>query len=81
MKHSIDENENRIILNVATGNYPDSVAVSIKAFLLAEKMDHHPTVTTGYGEVRVEISTHSAGNKVTEKDKKFIDKLVASISK
>ena len=79
MKHSIDENESRIILHVATGNYPDSVAVSTKAFLLAERMDHHPTVTTGYGEVKIEISTHSAGNKVTEKDRKYIHKLVESL--
>ncbi|HLP12439.1 MAG TPA: 4a-hydroxytetrahydrobiopterin dehydratase [Flavobacteriales bacterium] len=81
MKHTIDENEFRIILNVETGNYPDSVAMSIKAFLLAEKMNHHPTVTTNYAHVTIEICTHDAGNKVTEKDKKYIQTLVASISK
>jgi len=34
----------------------------------AEKMDHHPTWTNTYNKVEIWLSTHSAGNKVTEKD-------------
>lgn len=37
--------------------------------LAAEKMDHHPLWTNVYNTVEVWLSTHDAGNVVTEKDK------------
>lgn len=46
---------------------------------LAEKLDHHPDILiTNYKEVVISTTTHSAGNKVTEKDAQLaeaIDKL------
>lgn len=36
--------------------------------LVAEKMDHHPNWSNVYNQVDIELTTHSAGNKVTEKD-------------
>ena len=47
--------------------------------LLAEKMDHHPFWTNVYNTVNIELSTHDAGDVVTEKDRKLakaIDQLV-----
>ena len=34
----------------------------------AEKMNHHPTWTNTYNKVEIWLSTHSAGNIITEKD-------------
>ncbi len=34
----------------------------------AEAMDHHPWWSNVYNEVTIRLSTHSEGNKVTEKD-------------
>ena len=34
---------------------------------LAERADHHPTLTSTYNRLRVELSTHDAGS-ITEKD-------------
>ena len=34
---------------------------------LAERADHHPTLTNTYSRLRVELSTHDAGG-ITEKD-------------
>ena len=46
---------------------------------LAERLDHHPDICIkNYKEVVISTTTHSAGNKVTEKDRelsKAIDKL------
>ena len=46
---------------------------------LAEQFDHHPDICLkNYKEVVISTTTHSAGNKVTEKDielSKAIDKL------
>jgi len=46
---------------------------------LAEKMNHHPTWTNTYNKVEIWLSTHDAGNVVTQKDEDMadaIDKLV-----
>jgi 4a-hydroxytetrahydrobiopterin dehydratase len=39
--------------------------------LIAEKMNHHPTWTNTYNKVEIRLSTHDAGNTVTEKDRKL----------
>ena len=39
--------------------------------ILAEKQGHHPTIHNTYNEVTLELSTHDAGDVVTEKDEKL----------
>lgn len=41
----------------------------------AEKMDHHPLWTNVYNKVEIWLSTHDAGNVVTDKDKKLSQKI------
>ncbi|MEY5042770.1 MAG: hypothetical protein RLZZ414_2337 [Bacteroidota bacterium] len=36
--------------------------------LIAEKMNHHPLWLNVYNKVEIELSTHDAGNTVTQKD-------------
>ena len=50
-----------------------------KVALLAEKMDHHPNWSNVYNSVVIELTTHSEGNTVTDKDRKLaqaIDQLL-----
>ena len=37
--------------------------------IVAEKMNHHPTWTNTWNRVDFELSTHDAGDIVTEKDR------------
>ena len=49
-----------------------------KVALLAEKSDHHPDWSNSYNKVTILLSSHDAGNKVTEKDRnlaELIDKI------
>lgn len=39
--------------------------------LVAEKMNHHPEWTNVYNRVVIHLSTHDAGNVVTDKDRKL----------
>ena len=39
--------------------------------LLVEKADHHPTLTNTYNKVEIWLSTHDAGDVITEKDTKL----------
>ncbi len=45
--------------------------------LAAEKMDHHPKWTNVYNTVEIWLSTHDAGDIVTEKDQKLAKKIDA----
>ncbi|AWO01256.1 pterin-4-alpha-carbinolamine dehydratase [Chitinophaga alhagiae] len=59
-------------------DFKEAFAFMTKVALVAEKMDHHPTWTNTYNQVDMYLSTHSAGNVVTEKDHQLaaaVDKL------
>ncbi len=60
-------------------NFSEAFAFMTRVAMIAEKMDHHPLWTNVYNRVDITLNTHSAGNIVTEKDRKMaaeIDKLV-----
>jgi ribonuclease HI/pterin-4a-carbinolamine dehydratase len=42
---------------------------------IAREMDHHPKISNSYNMVELWLSTHSAGDKVTEKDESFATKI------
>ena len=61
-------------------DFSEAFAFMARVALAAEKMDHHPTWTNTYNKVEIWLSTHDAGDIVTEKDKKLaalIDKLIS----
>lgn len=41
--------------------------------LAASKQRHHPTIETTYNTVRMTITTHDVGNKVTNKDLRLLE--------
>lgn len=43
--------------------------------LEAEGMDHHPELSNVYNNVDISLSTHDAGDKITEKDVKLAEKI------
>jgi 4a-hydroxytetrahydrobiopterin dehydratase len=44
-----------------------------KVALLAEKSGHHPDWSNSYNKVIIMLSSHDAGNKITEKDRNLAD--------
>jgi 4a-hydroxytetrahydrobiopterin dehydratase len=59
-----------------TFTFPDfthAFGFMTKVAIVAEKMNHHPTWTNTWNTVNFELSTHDAGNKVTDKDRKLAD--------
>jgi 4a-hydroxytetrahydrobiopterin dehydratase len=47
--------------------------------MLAEKADHHPTWTNTWNTVEIWLTTHDAGNAVTQKDRDLAAKIDAII--
>jgi len=52
-------------------NFTQAWAFMCQVALLAEKMDHHPDWSNVYNKVYIHLCTHSAGNQITEKDRKL----------
>ena len=70
---------NRLIRHFEFKDFVEAFAFLTQVALLAEKSDHHPTWSNTYNRVTIELSTHDAGNIVTEKDHalaKQIDELL-----
>jgi len=74
----IEEN-NKLKREFKFKNFSEAFAFMTQVALIAEKMDHHPYWINNYNRVEIQLSTHDAGNIITEKDKKLaqeIDKLI-----
>lgn len=62
------EQDNQLIRTFSFADFSEAFAFMTRVALIAEKMDHHPWWSNVYNEVVIKLSTHDAGNKVTEKD-------------
>ncbi|MTI87058.1 MAG: 4a-hydroxytetrahydrobiopterin dehydratase [Balneolaceae bacterium] len=49
-------------------NFSEALGFIVRLGLEAEKQVHHPGIYNVYNTVKIELSTHDAGNKVTQKD-------------
>lgn len=61
-------------------DFSEAFSFMTRVALTAEKINHHPTWTNTWNVVSFELSTHDAGNIVTEKDRNLaeaIDKLAS----
>ena len=56
-------------------NFPQAMSFMLRVSYECEKMDHHPEWKNVYNKVWVALSTHDAGNKVTDKDRKLAKKM------
>ncbi|HTJ11704.1 MAG TPA: 4a-hydroxytetrahydrobiopterin dehydratase [Dinghuibacter sp.] len=75
------ETDNSLRRTYTFANFSEAFAFMTRVALVAEKMDHHPTWTNTYNAVEFTLNTHSAGNKVTQKDRELaaaIDKILAA---
>lgn len=73
------EENNRLKKTFTFKDFSEAFGFMTRVAILAEKMDHHPTWTNTWNTVSFELSTHDAGNIVTERDRKLanaIDKLL-----
>ena len=72
------EENNRLTKTFVFKDFTEAFGFMTKVAIVAEKMNHHPTWTNTWNTVSFELSTHDAGNTVTDLDRtlaKAIDKL------
>ena len=74
------EENNRLKKTFKFKDFTQAFGFITKVALVAEKMDHHPAWKNTYNKVEIWLSTHDAGDIVTDKDRKLaatIDKLTS----
>jgi 4a-hydroxytetrahydrobiopterin dehydratase len=77
------EQDNCLYKSFRFADFSEAFAFMTRVALLAERLDHHPRWTNEYNQVECWLSTHSAGNKVTDKDRDMaqqIDRFVQEIN-
>lgn len=76
-----EERNNQLYKQFLFTDFSEAFAFMTRVAIEAEKMNHHPLWSNVWNKVEIWLSTHDAGNSITEKDKKLaerIDKLVKS---
>ena len=66
-----EEKGNKLYRKFKFKNFSEAFSFMTRVALAAEKMDHHPKWTNEYNQLEIWLSTHDAGDVVTEKDKKL----------
>jgi 4a-hydroxytetrahydrobiopterin dehydratase len=67
------EENNTLYKKFEFKNFSEAFAFMTKVAAEAEEMDHHPTWKNTYNKVEIWLSTHDAGDIVTDKDRKLAD--------
>jgi 4a-hydroxytetrahydrobiopterin dehydratase len=73
------EEHNQLKKTFQFKSFEEAFSFMTRVAFAAEKMNHHPLWTNVYNRVDISLSTHDAGNTITDKDRTLaaaIDKLV-----
>jgi len=62
------EESNALIGYFKFDNFSIAFSFMTQIALLSEKMNHHPDWSNSWNKVEIRLSTHDAGNVITQKD-------------
>ncbi|MBL0034311.1 MAG: 4a-hydroxytetrahydrobiopterin dehydratase [Flavobacteriales bacterium] len=62
------EQDNKLVRTLKFADFSEAFAFMTRVALVAERMGHHPEWSNVYNKVHIALSTHDAGDRVTEKD-------------
>ena len=69
-----------LVAELVFKNFVDAFAFMTDVAAIAEKHDHHPEWSNVYNRVTIRLTTHDAGNQVTDKDRKLAEAIEALAS-
>jgi len=73
------ETDNGLFKKFVFKDFSAAFAFMTRVALAAEKMDHHPRWTNVWNTVEIWLSTHDAGDRITEKDRSLAKQIDALI--
>jgi 4a-hydroxytetrahydrobiopterin dehydratase len=74
------EENNQLQKTFLFKDFVEAFGFMAKVALIAEKMNHHPNWYNVYNRVEISLSTHDAGNTVTQKDRELAQAIDALLS-
>ena len=74
------EKDNTLYQKFTFKDFSEAFGFMTRVAIEAEKMNHHPLWTNVYNTVEFWLSTHDAGDVVTEKDHQLAKKIDAPIA-
>jgi 4a-hydroxytetrahydrobiopterin dehydratase len=69
--------ENALVAELEFKNFVDAFAFMTEVAALAEEHNHHPEWSNVYNRVTIRLTTHDAGNQVTDHDRKLAEAIEA----
>jgi 4a-hydroxytetrahydrobiopterin dehydratase len=75
-----DEADGRLRRELTFANFSEAWAFMSRVALLAEKADHHPEWSNVWNRVVIELTSHDAGNTVTDRDRGLAEAINALLS-
>jgi len=60
--------DDKLLMDIKLKNFSEALSFLVKVGIEAEKLNHHPEIHNIYNKVTLKLTTHDAGNRVTEKD-------------
>lgn len=63
-----EHNDSKICKTFSFVNFRQALLFVINVGFIAENMNHHPELWNSFNKVKIMLSTHEAGNRVTDKD-------------
>ena len=71
MSTAWEERDGALHREFTFGDFSEAWAFMSRVALLAEKADHHPNWSNVWNRVTIELTSHDAGNTVTDRDRRL----------
>jgi 4a-hydroxytetrahydrobiopterin dehydratase len=71
--------EGRLIRDVEAPTFPAAIEWVVLIAAEAESLDHHPDIDIRWRRLHLELSTHSAGGRVTDLDVRLAERIDAIV--
>jgi 4a-hydroxytetrahydrobiopterin dehydratase len=68
-----NETEGALHAELTFADFAEAFAFMTRVGLIAQEQQHHPDMAISWNKVTITITTHDAGNTVTDKDRKLAD--------
>ncbi|MEL6389877.1 MAG: 4a-hydroxytetrahydrobiopterin dehydratase [Bacteroidota bacterium] len=69
------EQENRLSATYQFRDFVQAFAFMTEVAFAAERAAHHPNWSNVYNTVKIDLTTHDAGNTVTDKDRQLAEQI------
>lgn len=71
----------KLVTELKFKNFDEAWEFMQKVALLAKELNHHPNWYNSYNTVKIELTTHDLGNKISDKDILLSEKIKQAYEK